>query len=302
MSLEQAVLDEARNLGFAAAGIAAAGPSAGMEAFRSWLASGAAAGLAYLRRNLELRADPRCLAPGTRSVIVVAARYPVNPAAGTGFSTYARGAENGVVVRARLKRLAERLRSLTPVGAARVCVDSAPVLEREWAARAGVGWRGRQGQIVHPAFGCCLFLGELLVDLDLAPTAPIEDRCGDCRRCVEACPTGAIGADGLLDARRCISYLTIEHSGAIAAELQPRLGGALYGCDRCTAVCPFNRPGDDAVLPELRPRLMPTAEECRTMTAAAFAARFRDTAVLRMGLERLRRNAAIAGANARRSS
>jgi epoxyqueuosine reductase len=287
------ILAEAGRLGFAAAGVAAAAPAQTFGRFEQWLASGRSAGMAYLSRHGELRADPRKLAPGARSVVVVAARYPANPSPEGGFSTYARGEDYHDVIRRKLKELSSFIGGHAKLTVARVCVDSAPLLEREWAVRAGIGWIGRQGQVVSPAAGCCILLGCLLVDLDLPESARVPAQCGACRRCEDACPTRAV-QDGLVDARRCISYLTIEHAGEIDSALEGEMGVSLFGCDRCTAVCPWNAVGEDKVMPEFAARAMPDAEECRTMSDEAFRARFTGTAVLRSGAERLRRNASIA--------
>ena len=295
--LETRIADEAQRLGFAAVGFAKAGPANSMEIFETWLAGGFAAGMAFLHRNKELRSNPQALAPGARSIVVAAARYPVNPEPGSGFAMHARGSDYHTLLREKLEQLAAFINAEKPLSVARIGVDSAPILDREWAIAAGLGWRGRQGQIVNAELGCCLLLGELLVDLDLEPTPPVPNQCGDCRLCVEACPTGALSGDGLVDARKCISYLTIEHKGDIPAELQPKLGGALFGCDLCTAVCPWNRFGNDEVMPELQPRPMPSGEACLEMMAVEFKHRFKDTVVHRAGLARLQRNAAIAVAN-----
>lgn len=294
------VCEHAGRLGFCRTGFAALGASRTYERFGDWLACGHAAGMAYLRRHAALRADPRALAPWAKSVIVVAARYPSNPVPGSGISTYARGADYHDVLRAKLGRLAGALRECAgrPVRT-RICVDSAPLLEREWAVRAGIGWRGRQNSIVNREFGCCLVLGEILVDLALPPAREIPDGCGNCRRCVDACPTGALGEDGFVDARRCRSYLTVEHQGAIPRELQPPLGAALFGCDCCTAVCPWNANGEEAVMPELRepPAGTPDAHAILAFSEADFERRFAGTAVCRTGLARLKRNARIALGN-----
>jgi epoxyqueuosine reductase len=297
MDLKAQILDEADRLGFAAAGVAPAEPAQGLDIYREWLASGRAAGMDYLSKHLELRADPRVLAPGARSVIMVAARYPVNGRPGEGFSTYARGLDYHEIIRGKLRALAAFLQARAPLGVARVCVDSAPFPEREWAVRAGIGWQGRQGQVVNARFGCCLLLGGLLVDVELEPSAPVADQCGLCRLCVRSCPTGALCEDGRVDARRCLSYLTIEHKGEIPPALRSGLGQALFGCDFCTAVCPWNRFGADRVLPELAERTLPDADACQRLTPEEFHRRFGGTAVERTGLERLRRNAAIAIAN-----
>ena len=296
MTLEERIVNEARRLGFAAVGFAVAGPSQTHERFVEWLARGCEAGMSYLRRHADLRRDPRALAPAAKTVIAVAARYPVNPDPGAGFSSYARGLDYHGVLREKLRRLAQFLAREGGATVARICVDSAPVAEREWAARAGIGWIGRQGQLVHPRLGCCLFLGEILTDLALAPTPPMPNRCGTCHRCRDACPTQAIGPDGLVDARRCISYLTVEHKGAIPEDLRSRLGGSLFGCDRCTAACPWNRFGAEAVMPEFLPRPLPSAEEILAMTEEQFEEQFRDHPARRTGLDRLKRNAAAANA------
>jgi epoxyqueuosine reductase len=292
--LRDFAVDTGLRLGFAAVGVARVGKSTGYPEFERWLAAGCAADMDYLHRHRALRRDPCALLPEAQSVICVAARYPVNPHPGAGFSTYARGRDYHEVIRRKLRQLAGALAGRLPALRTRICVDSAPLLEREWAARAGIGWPGRQGQIVSPTHGACLLLGELLVSAELPPSEPVASRCGDCRRCVDACPTGAIGADGRVDARRCIAYLTIEHAGPIPPELAGRVSPALFGCDRCTAVCPWNPADPGSVMPELQPETMPDASEILAMDADAFQRRFTGTAVLRSGLERLRRNAGLA--------
>lgn len=284
----------AHELGFVAVGVAEAAPASSTPVFEAWLDSGRAAGLHFLTKQREIRRDPRHLLPEARSVVCVAAAYPSHPHPGTGFAMHARAQDYHAVMRSRLRTLADALRRRIPDLRARIAVDSAPLFEREWAVRAGLGWIGRQGQVISPTHGATVLLGELLLNVSLTPTAPVPSRCGDCRRCVEACPTGAIGSDGLLDARRCVSYLTIEHSGQIPAELAERMPPALFGCDCCTAACPWNQQNATGVLPELQPREMPTAGEILAMDAAAFRRRFRGTAVLRSGLERLQRNARLA--------
>ncbi len=350
MSLESFIRQEAVQLGFAAVGFASAGPSHSYDRFREWLARGYAGDMAYLARNSTLRAQPALLAPYVKTIIVVAAHYPAARQSGH-WSNYALGRDYHDVLRGKLKELAEAIRGQISVPLrSRICVDSAPVLEREWACRAGLGWIGRQGSLVHPEFGCCLFLGELLTDLELEASPAVPNQCGDCRLCVESCPAGAIQADGLVDARRCLSYLTIEHKGDIPAALRP-LVKTLFGCDRCTAVCPRNRERDEAVemkncgalptpapsregnrnkparediplvchsgfqaqLPSLEGRGMgkfiadnsvmnefrgigpplPTPEACLAMTETDFERRFAGTAVHRLGLQRLQRNAAV---------
>jgi epoxyqueuosine reductase len=300
MTTEQEITREALRLGFVAVGFAAAGPSDTAQTFSEWLESGRSAGLAYLKKHAAIRADVRELMPDAKTIIIVAARYPANNEPGSGFSSYSWGRDYHEVLREKLTALAEFMKGRSWISASRVCVDSAPVSEREWALRAGIGWRGRQGQIVNAENGCCLVLGEILVDTVLKPSAPAADQCGSCRKCVDACPTGALCADGLVDARRCISYLTIEHKGEFTAEQEGRLGESLFGCDICTAVCLWNKAGEDRVLRELIGEKPPTPEDCMKMTAAGFKARFKDTVVFRTGLKRLKRNAGAVFENMRR--
>ena len=298
LNLRERIAAEARELGFVRIGFAPAGRCETTAVFAHWLACGFHAGMDYLRRQAAVRADPRQLAPWAKSVIVVAARYPSNPEPGSGFSTYARGVDYHEVLKAKLGRLAGSVAEVSGAEQTRVCVDSSPLAEREWAVRAGIGWIGRQGQIVSRESGCCLLLGELLVDIDLGQSEGVPFGCGDCRRCLDACPTGALEADGRVDCRRCISYLTIEHKGEIPEDRRGAMGTALFGCDRCTAVCPWNAHGGDSVLAEFRGRDVPSAEAVLAMSPSEFGERFRAAAVHRTGLVRLQRNAAVALGNA----
>ena len=306
MSLESVIREEAARLGFVAIGFAAAGPSRGAAGFARWLEQGCAGQMDFLARQADLRADPRRLLPEARSVVVAAARYPLGGVPGP-YAAHARGRDYHGVLRTRLTHLARVIGAARGQALrARVCVDSAPLPEREWAVRAGLGWIGRQGSLVHPRWGCGLVLGELLVDCDLAPSAPLPDGCGECRLCRAACPTGALRGDGTMDARRCIAYLTVEHAGAIPEAVRPLMGGSLFGCDRCTAVCPFNPRGTEGVLPELTPAgrpgggtPYPDAAACLALDEAGFERVFRGTAVYRSGLDRLRRNARLAAARPR---
>ncbi len=294
-SLAQLISDEAIAAGFAAVGFAEAGPAESMPVYEQWLAAGMAADMEYLHRHAGLRMHPGEVAAGVKSIIAVAARYPTNPAPGSGFSTYARGVDYHDVIRRKLRELTAFINKHHPLQVHRICVDSAPLLEREWAMRAGLGWQGKQGQIVSTTAGCCQLFGFLLVDLVLPPSERAETRCGDCHCCIKGCPTGAALGNCRVDARRCLSYLTIEHKTSIPADLQDAISGMLFGCDCCTAVCPWNRRATAPVMPELKAQApLPAAAECLVMTDAGFDARFKGTAVYRTGLERLKRNAALA--------
>ncbi len=293
--LAQLITDEAFAAGFAAVGFAKASLAESIAVYEQWLAEGMAGDMAYLQRHAELKKDPANVAPGVKSIIAVAARYPTNPSPESGFSAYARGLDYHDVIRSKLRTLAATLNEHHPLQVQRICVDSAPLLEREWAIRAGLGWQGKQGQLVNASAGCCLVLGFLLVDLELPASDPVAECCGDCRCCLDACPTGAALGAGRVDARRCLSYLTIEHKGAIPNEFQSAMSGTLFGCDRCTAVCPWNRRGTALVMPELdAQQSTPSANACLAMTEAEFTERFKGTAVYRIGLERLKRNASLA--------
>ncbi len=286
--------NSARDVGLPSIGVAAAGPAERADIFEAWLESGRAAGLDYLRRHAALRRDPRALFPPARSLVVAALPYPVNPDPGAGgFAMLARGRDYHLLLRDRLGALARRLAVDMPGLRWRVCVDSAPLAERGWAVRAGLGWIGRQGQLVHPEYGAAVVLGTLLLNVELPADTSLVSRCGDCRRCLDACPTGALAGDGTLDCRRCLSYLSIEHK---AADFEPadaaRVGArqAWFGCDRCTAVCPWNRAPPEAIPAEFLPSPPPSAAALLELDESGFAARFAGTTVLRTGLARLRRN------------
>lgn len=303
MCLESFIRQESVRLGFAAVGLASVGPSQSFDRFQEWLARGYAGGMAYLSQQAIRRSHPGRVASYAQSVIVVAACYPSVESSGH-WSSYSLGQDYHDVLGEKLKQLAVSIREQISVPLLfRICVDTAPLLEREWACRAGLGWIGRQGSLVHPAFGCCLFLGELLVNLELTAAPQVLNQCGDCRLCVEACPTGAIQSDGLVDTRRCISCLTIEHKGEIPEEFRALIGTSLFGCDRCTAVCPWNRKGESIVMKQFQPsgEPLPSPADCLAMTEAGFERRFAGTAVLRLGLQRLQRNAAVVMANIKRS-
>lgn len=299
MKLEQYIREQAIKLGFGAVGFAAAGPSKSSAAFRQWLAKDYCAEMHYLKRHASLRSDPRNLAPRTKSIIVVAAHYP-SEENNCPISNYARGSDYHDVLRAKLKQLSAALDEKTGRSCeGRICVDSAPLPEREWALRAGIGWIGPQGSVVSPELGCCFFLGELIVNLELEPSRERQAQCGDCRLCVDECPTGAILPGNLIDARQCISYLTLEHKGDINPEIASRFGNSVFGCDRCTVVCPWNRRGKAPVMEEFNvsPSAAQTLDNLRALDREGFEKKFRGTPVERIGLEQFLRNVRIALAN-----
>ncbi|MBC8453478.1 tRNA epoxyqueuosine(34) reductase QueG [PVC group bacterium] len=295
MILETQIFLKAKHLGFGAAGIAKSGPSNGYNSYLDWLSDGNAAEMVYLKKHALIRANPDLIAPRVKSIIAVGAGYPVNTALGKGFSSYARGKDYHEILRTKLKSLTGFIKEKSELSLARICIDSAPLLEREWAIRAGLGWRGRQGQVINPNLGACFVLGFLLVDLKLTPSPVLTDRCGDCRKCIEACPAEAINTKHEVDARKCISYMTIEHKGKIPKDFAAKMKGSLFGCDFCTAVCPWNEQKQRTVMPEFaEEQPLPTPGECMEMSETDFKRRFTGSAVYRSGLTRLKRNAAIA--------
>jgi len=291
------ILNRARALGFGAAGIAAV-TTMDPAPFRAWLEAGHAAGMDYLARHLPLRADLPSVLPGARSVICAALPYP-GPWDGESVvgavAKYARGADYHDVVRERLTLLWDELQREYPEATGRIFVDSGPLPERELARRAGVGWVGRHSCLIHPELGTRFVLGEILTTLALEPTPPITGGCGTCRRCLDACPTGALTEPGIVDARRCLSYLTIEHKGPLPRELRPLLGTRLFGCDACQDACPHNQKVlniDSPLTPSLD-LLAPDLPALLLMPVADFHRRFRGTPLHRAKRRGVLRNTCV---------
>jgi epoxyqueuosine reductase len=303
----------ARELGFARAAIVPIEPPRRHALYTSWLAAGHAGEMAYLAGSdhVSSRADLATLLDAASSLVVVALAYdradPVAPAALVRgrIARYARGEDYHLVMRDKLVLLADRLaRELGRPVASRPCVDSAPVLEREWAERAGLGFVAKNTMLIAPGLGSYIVLGELLLDAALAPTAPDalpKPRCGSCRSCLDACPTGAFVDAYVLDARRCISYLTIEHEGVIPRELRASMGTWVFGCDVCQEVCPFNAGAGEPHDPLLSPRSVEHALPDLIELAAKGANQMRQlvkrTALRRVPRDMMLRNVAIALGN-----
>ena len=294
---------EAYAIGFDLAGIARLGVAETAGAYDRWVARGFAGEMQYMERGSAVRHDSRRPAPGMCSAIVVAMNYggtePPGPVA-----RYARGDDYHLVMKERLGALHAWLEGATGAGLrARAYVDTAPVLERDLARRAGLGWFGRNTNLINPRLGSFFFLGALFTDLALDPDEPFEaDRCGRCTRCLDACPTDALVAPGELDARRCISYLTIELRGTMPPALREQVGTLLYGCDICQDVCPWNVRFSRALPDEspFAPSPLVAGKDARTLahevlalTADTYAAALSGSAMKRAKLAGLRRNAAV---------
>ena len=337
-SLTTTVLDRCRELGFALAGVCRAQPTSYERELRDWLGAGKHGEMEYLRRNVKLRIDPRAIVPGAKSIICVADRYssapfpppsegggrgvgrvseidaaPTHPPtpslAGRGegsigrIALYARGDDYHVVMRKRLARICKELKSQFPDDVFRACVDTAPVLEREHAQRAGLGAIGKNTLLIQRGVGSYLLLGEIITTLELEPSGAAEpDPCGTCTRCIDACPTSAI-SPWSVDATKCISYLTIEHRGEIDPKYHEAMGDWIFGCDICQVVCPHNQPTQRTQEAPVNPAYEPRREgfdllEVLNWDEEARRQAFLKSAMKRAKLDMMKRNALIAVGNA----
>ncbi len=301
----------ARECGFELAGVARAEPAPGRAWYHDWVAAGYAGEMRYLvDRRAAVRDDPRHLLPSARSVVCVGRLYNTPWPYSTQFdarecgwiSRYAWGDDYHDEMRRGLARLDAALRERAGAGLeSKICVDTAPLLERSYARLAGLGWIGKNTCLINQQAGSWFFLGELLLSLEIAPDAPPPDRCGTCTRCIDACPTEAIvPADGhfAVDSRLCISYLTIELRGSVPEEGRGGIGGHVFGCDICQDVCPWNRRAPAAADPAWRPRnYAPPLEKLAALTEDEFRAMFQGTPVTRARYAGFLRNVAIAMGN-----
>ncbi len=310
----------ALELGFSQIGVAGVDLSSAEPGLTRWLAEGFHGDMHYMAAHGLKRARPAELVPGTASVITArmdylprdtdddwqAAEFDRLKRPGEAIvSMYARGRDYHKVLRARLQRLSDRIGAQIGPFGYRVFTDSAPVLEVELATRSGQGWRGKHTLVLNREAGSMFFLGEIYVDIALPTSAPVTEHCGSCNACIDVCPTRAIVAPHRLDARRCISYLTIEHAGVIPLELRPLMGNRIYGCDDCQLVCPWNKFAQRSALPDFDPREGLTGQQLVQLfawTEDEFLRHTEGSAIRRIGHDRWLRNIAVALGNALKAS
>jgi epoxyqueuosine reductase len=309
-----------QELGFSQIGVTGVDLRSAEPGLLAWLAHGFHGDMTYMAAHGLRRARPAELVEGTVSVITARMPYLArsaeddwqtvewtrlrNPSEGV-VSMYARGRDYHKVLRQRLQTLAERLAREVGTLGYRVFTDSAPVLEAELATRSGQGWRGKHTLVLSREAGSLFFLGEIYVDMALPVTLPVSAHCGSCDACMQVCPTQAIVAPMRLDARRCISYLTIEHAGAIPLELRPLMGNRIYGCDDCQLACPWNKFAQRTALPDFDPRAGMTGgllAQLMGWSEAEFLSRTQGSPIRRIGFERWQRNVAVALGNALRTA
>nr|WP_320037058.1 tRNA epoxyqueuosine(34) reductase QueG [uncultured Bacteroides sp.] len=295
--LSQQIKAEALRLGFSACGIARAdivGES--MAYLEQWLTDGNQAGMDYMNNNFDKRCDPRLLVEGTKSIISVALNYYPSRKLREEqlqFAYYAYGKDYHEVMKAKLTELFNFINEhLTPVNG-RVFCDTAPVLDRYWAQKAGLGWIGKNTQLIIPSAGSYFFLGEIFLDIELDYDSPIQSKCGNCTRCLDACPVKALERPFILNSNRCLSYLTIEHKGEIEPGMAPQMGNHLYGCDDCQKCCPWNRFASPHQIADFEPSevlLSMEEDDWKALTVEQYRVLFKGSAVKRAKYDGLMRN------------
>lgn len=297
-SRKEALIRKAKEFGFAQVGVSQAGFLEG-EASRleEWLKRGYAGEMGYLERNVDMRLDPRKLVPGAKTVVSLLFNYHTEKgptdAESPRIATYAYGKDYHHVLKWKLKELMKWAQSEWGEIAGRVFVDSAPVHERAWAAKSGLGWVGKNSLLLNQKMGSFFFIAEIILDIELEPDGPTSDHCGSCTRCIDACPTGAIIQPEVVDGSKCISYFTIELRGAIPEPVHRHLAPWVFGCDICQDVCPWNRHAQQHEEAEWNPHeklLSMNRKDWEEMTEETFNEVFRGTAVKRAGYEGIMRN------------
>lgn len=300
--LSRAIKDLAAECGFQKVGIVPAAALSDEEArLREWLGRGFQGEMRWMERDPSMRADPRRLFEGARSVVALAMNYytPHDHSADASkgkVSRYAWGDDYHDVLKDRMGKLLSRIEALVPGVRGKICVDTSPVMDKAWAVRAGIGWLGKHTNVITPDLGSWVFLGEILLDVELEyDTSRVEDHCGSCTACLDACPTGAITEPYVVDSNKCISYATIElRSEELPDEITRNLEGWLYGCDICQDVCPWNRfqkPTDEERFAPRPGNVNADLREVTGLSQEEFSARFRNSAMKRTKLSGLRRNA-----------
>jgi epoxyqueuosine reductase len=320
MSMAEDIKAKALESGFDLVGITDAAPIDREQFifFTDWLAFGYAGRMSYMRENLNKRTNPAKLLENARSVICVGLNYTPPPDRGTRderrgtrdegrgtrprVANYARYEDYHLFIKKRLGKLVDFINSVAGQNQKfKICVDSVPLAERTLAFRAGLGFIGKNHMLINPALGPQIFLGEIITSLKLQTDEPIADSCPSCNKCIEACPTGALRADGQFDANKCISYLTIEHKGQVPADLAEKIGDRLFGCDECVLACPHQQDAQECKNKQFKyynDRARLDLSRILNLTEADFDAEFADSPIKRLGLERLRRNAQICLLNA----
>jgi epoxyqueuosine reductase len=311
----EALKQEALRLGFDIVGVCPVVSPPHIDAYREWLESGFAGEMNYLHRHLELKSDPGNLLEGARSIVAVGLNYNQPRPSEPGMpivSKYALGRDYHRVLRGKLTRLARWIETENPGSKSRACVDSAPIMERDFAQLAGLGWFGKNTMLINSQRGSWFFIGLLLTTVEFRQDRPALGGCGTCTQCIDACPTGAIvnvGGRWSVDARRCVSYLTIEYGGDISSELERGIGGWTVGCDVCQDVCPFNNPRESQPLrasatdePDFAIRKWPSLVELAELSEESWDQLTRGSATRRIPRDQLIRNAKANLQNKRRSS
>ncbi len=327
MSLPEDIKQRAIELGFDLVGVTGAGPvdAVQVDFLAGWLKSGRAGKMSYLHRNFEKRINPANLLENAQSVICVGLNYKPPPCAQslrarrsrarqshridasttTGkVASYAQYEDYHVFIRKRLRKLIDFITSVAGrEHKFKICVDSAPLAERALAARAGLGFIGKNHMLINPTLGPQVFLGEVITTLKLPTDEPIASDCPNCDKCIAACPTGALSPDGQFDANKCISYLTIEYKGQIPVELAEKIGDRFFGCDECVLACPYQQKAPLCKNKKFKfygDRVEFDLQKILKMTKGRFQAEFADSVILRLGLDRLKRNAKICLANSKK--
>jgi len=306
MTLTEQIKSKALELGFHKVGIAKAElltPEG--EQLQEWLRRGYHATMQWMNKSVEKRIDPREVVAGAQSVISVAVNYytPIQHSSNLlegKISRYAWGDDYHILVTKRIQMLFECIKQMAPDAQGRYYVDTGPVMDKVWAARAGIGWQGKHTNLITKEYGSWVFLGEIITTLTLEYDSPMEDYCGTCTACIDACPTEAIRKPYIVDSNRCLSYLTIEHRGEIEARFHDKFENWIYGCDICQDVCPWNRFQQPTEHKEFYPRewnVSVNPEELTTISQEEFSKRYKDSPIKRTKVDGLRRNATIVAKN-----